>query len=374
MFVITILAILLLSKKWNNTIRSSLQKKRLMKKYKLLQQANTHTSINKYDKVNYVRYDDNSLGVSYYSNKYPNYFKDGVRLGNREFEYSTCYYEYTADRSSNHVLYTDFANERLGGGWCYPKGLVQEEIMVIEIALFASILYHLKCKYKGNKPWFDSDPKCCKTRIKTKYSYYVPTPIIITGLQRSIELSIYGSQELMNVENIHDAYTISDNKEKINILAIAAPDIKKFNINDFASIAESNKNKLALNILYDIFNTIVAGYESAIDSYNRFPEAHVPINEMNMNSVPIITINSGKLGCGVFGNDPILVGCLHYLAQEYINNKYNDEYIIKIKLWGYSDEEYNSVQEYLANLNDYGTIVNHINNLYDFYKISNILD
>lgn len=265
-----------------------------------------------------------------------------------EFEKSE--YEYNEDNNNTDAynIWVDFANPFLGGG-VFDTGYVQEEIMFLQIPQLAAIAYkkggradnnivnnnHIKAKpFLTRYQWPQlSNP--------TKITKAKPTPIIFKNVKQVIKTSGYGRYNRKGkgtgLVNITGEYIENKLQEHINILAISAPYTGKLmgKNEKFKEFAKRKKD-IAIFVITDILNTLIVGFE------------HVYLTA-DPNKDKII-INSGKLGSGNYGNDPIIVCVLHYFAQLYINQKYNANIIVK--LWFISNHEERNIGKLLNILID----------------------
>jgi hypothetical protein len=331
----------LLTKKWNNIIHS--QSNQQYKKWQLLSIAysNSLYSQSSYSgaigaKSIYVYKSTNRDGVDYKRNTNPytnidigniinfldddnyknNFLNDiALHIGTK--------YDYYND-PSYHTFWVNFANENLGGG-VFGRGFVQEEIMCTEMPLLAGYI----AKEKNYN--FGSRPNAIKTRFVNNKSYS-PRPIIIANLNRVIDITGYGHRDL-DGKQINNLYNNIAIQKEINVLAMAAPDLKKFDSNikndrskTFRDIT-CNRRGLTNNVIADLFHTFVCGFEliASTAQYQNKP----------------ILVNSGKIGSGDFRNDPILVAVLQYIATQYIGSIYGKE--IRVSLWYYTNREVNDV-------------------------------
>jgi len=346
----------------------------------------------KYDNTYCVKYDESSENITY-----PDYFDRLIYLDIPELkmqseetkyhikqesqsmktQYDSAFPEgkYSFNKDDNsYDVWVAFANAYMGGG-IFSYGFVQEEIMYLEIPQISALLHELgvlanKDTYKGNY-----DTSKFRTRVKNPLTIYspkviseaCPTPILVQNVTRVLDIKAYGRGEKpSNLENMNNYYSIIKKQSGINVLAIAAPNVKPSlkdkgytkQYHNFKNIVLYTKfpESYAKFIIYDLFNTIVKGFELAI-----------------MSSPPNtpITVHSGKLGSGDFKNDPVLVGALHHIAKLYINHIY--KIIFDVKLWYYGDSETkDTINLFNSALDDIYekdiSIKRILNILYDKYK------
>lgn len=236
--------------------------------------------------------------------------------------------EINLEMSDPYNVWVDFANPFLGGG-IFGSGYVQEEIMFLQIPQLAAIAFAKGARkdhslystnYNYVKPFLTRYQKP-KMHNPLNITQAKPTPIIIKNVVRVLETMGYRRDGLTKS---NPYYKILNNPQRgINVLAVSAPNTRKL----------KNYNKYSVEVMLDILNTLIIGFE------------HVYLTS---ESHDIIIINSGKVGSGDYGNDYRVVGVLHYLAQEYVNQVFNTN--IKVNLWAYGYNEKTETQNLLNNL------------------------
>jgi hypothetical protein len=234
--------------------------------------------------------------------KTPRHFNEIPQLNEDSVPKTTPNFYHYVTSNDSEVVWVDFANRVLGGG-CFGAGFVQEEIMVAEMPEFANLIAEN----------LDDTGRCSILTREGKESPGKgnPTPVLIKGVHRV--QAVDGRQFYGHKLNAFDEKKICrDTKElyppqKVNILAIAAP-----------RLADNDKEtQTAKLVAKDIYNTLVAGFVHAKDH--------------NESGNPL-EIHSGRIGCGVFNNDPNLVYLLHIAAAQQVGD-------INLVMHGYNDQD-----------------------------------
>jgi hypothetical protein len=214
--------------------------------------------------------------------------------------------------------WVDFANVWLGGG-VFGEGFVQEEVMCCEFPELANAAaIDVVDRSSG---LFTRDPQGDKVLGGS------PTPLVIGPVYRTIEIDkkIYGAELAKFTGNIATMFKRLSSPAPpaaVHILAMAAPTLKASHYSP-----ATPPDQWSLDVIHDLFNTFVAAFTlasaEAVKSGSR------------------ARINSGKIGCGDFGNDSDLVYVLQILAAEHVN--------VDLKLWGYTDGEANTAYNNIYN-------------------------
>ena len=244
----------------------------------------------------------------------PGYFFDRYCPQGGKNTYSEGYYDY--NQSPEKIVYViDFANERLGGG-CLGIGFVQEERMFCEFPQMLSLVAAHAHRENGR---YECDlwTRLCHSGPDSNVSI-VPTPIICNNVQRVQALSAesYGWKGLETC--VKDA-----NKQKamhqalvppqsVNILAIAAP-----------NLGRNQQAQWSFWNLCDIYNTLHAGFARAVANAEKVLGPNFARSK--------VAIESGKFGCGSFGQHPKAVYLLHRLAAA--------QWGIDIKMYDYKEKD-----------------------------------
>ncbi len=257
----------------------------------------------------------------------PAYFKEIYKKDNQTqtFFSEASYYTYREDQDQEEYkkqvayehIYVDFANAKLGGG-CFVHGFVQEEIMVAEMPDFAAHLADRQDELHWCKILIREGGRKDRNRVG-KGS---PTPHFLKGVQRVQQVDnekAYGDKlATLDQQSILTAVTPLDTVQTVNILAIAAPKLEAKDI-----IQQWNEGTLQ-----DIFNTLAAG---------------LTLVNKNREELRPVVIHSGRLGCGVFNNDPLAVYLLHRLASVHFNTH--------LHLHGYSNQDNTKFNQIWEDLN-----------------------
>jgi hypothetical protein len=183
-----------------------------------------------------------------------------ITVFNGPYEYPTG----SLDREPNGGWYVIFANKNLGGGYL-SNGFVQEEVLMMECPELSILVSN-----------FDILGPMKSNEI-TMYE----------NIDRAGSILIYGRKEVEQIANSNriDYKRVIDTKlsrNRYNFLAIDAVNI-------------SNKSKASKADLLHVYNKLLIGFQSI----KRKGVTH---------------INTGKLGCGAFGNDVRQIFILTVLA------------------------------------------------------------
>ncbi len=253
----------------------------------------------------------------------PSYFQDTFQ--NKQVRHSNTRDFYNYKPTTGHVsdYWVDFANQKLGGG-AFGYGFVQEEIMFAEMPQLAN---------HGAATLDPSDNfKHSTVRIRSgapRNADWVkrgsPTPIAFRGINRVQEITgVYG-RAFDKVTDVNQ-HVKPINPQTINVLAIAAPKLK-----DKTCGAQ-------LDTVEDLFNTAVAGFETA--------------KAACLDKTKSIVIHTGKLGAGCFNNDANVVYVIQKLAAQHVG--------VDIRFHGYGNSEAAKAEEYYDNvINNFGSQADH---------------
>lgn len=231
-----------------------------------------------------------------HSHKKPSYFSNPFNKGGSkpQVESREGYFDYAIqDTTQQKVYHVDFANERLGGGFL-GRGFVQEETMFVEF---------LELDYHAIK---DGLTNLGRSTLQTRVSNNIPgiqsnwalggrpTPLIFEEVTRTGKFK-YGKYKLTTGKSSYGAikFETKDPLQKANILAIAAPKLKK----------GDTKSQTSFATLTDLFNTANAGFTFA--------------KEQTDNKKLVMV--TGALGAGVFYNHRIVVNVIQQLAAMHAN-------------------------------------------------------
>lgn len=250
-----------------------------------------------------------AVKVSVLSNPQKFSFKNGSRPSYLEeafqpkagytFDVTKEFFDYNSFKTDAKDFATaDFANVYLGGGGL-THGAVQEEIQMLEFAEFFILMACFPSPIRN----FSS---ALSTRNPNDESAFhnrnlpgqgSPDPLKIEGFTRFLHFTGYGATLFTK-----PVQPLESPQSNITIIAAAAPKIEKH-------------QKFQFTVLEDTFNTIVAEMtlqkEHAADPEN-------------------VCFASGRIGAGVFNNDPEAVYLLHRLAAEHVG--------IHLKLFAYDND------------------------------------
>lgn len=246
----------------------------------------------------------------------PTYFNDLFKVNNSKqtkFECDDKLYTYEKESEGYKGYWVDFANCYLGGGCFEGNSWAQEEQQDYE---FPECGEHIA--------------ETLGDRIKTRSKILVragvdpehqdevyqgtPTPYLMNNVSRVIEVSsrIYGGKfQNVKLDDLESHVTNLNEAQKTNLLAIAAPKLDTRNL-----IKQTD-----LRTVEDLFNTVMAGFTLA------------KAQAAQENKDKKCLIHSGKLGCGEFSNNVIVVYLVQRLAAEHLG--------IDLKLHAYTTEEAN---------------------------------
>lgn len=247
---------------------------------------------------------------------YPNYLaKDPFDSRAVGLSFDSNWYDYVFDGhvQDTDAYWVDFANAYLGGG-AFTNGFVQEETMCCETPDLANLA-----------AWQDKDAHgdwrshlMTRTPVSKEDLAAVgcgdPTPIVIKGLHRVLNLNAEANFKHAGLENkSFEEIRAIVNKgvfpgaawETFNLIAAAAPNLNtapKHGAKDEATVV-------------DLFNTFVAMFALA---------------QKQSAAGKKIVVNTGPIGCGNFGNDDVVVYVLQALAAEHVSLKDNE---FALKFW-----------------------------------------
>lgn len=256
----------------------------------------------------------NTEQFSFENGKFPAYLKEAFAPKDGYiFEATEAFFDYVrfkADVNPKDFASADFANAFLGGGGL-THGTVQEEVQMLEfdefvmlMACFPSPVRNFSSALSTRNP---NDKKAFSNRAAAGKGS--PDPLKITGFSRYFHFEGYGATLFSDpVNKLEPAQT------DVTLIAAAAPRINK-------------SDRFKVEVLLDIFNTLMAEMVLQIE------QAMDPNN---------VCFSSGKIGAGVFNNDPEAVYLLHRLAGEQLG--------IHLKLFDYSNNiniEYGKSWEHL---------------------------
>lgn len=220
-----------------------------------------------------------------------------------EIETTKGFYDYQSSDSSYQHVYVDYAHTQLGGG-CFRGGFVMEEILVQESPdLAAHLAGHLNDDLRTLI--LVREGKEEKRQLVIEGS---PNPYLMKKLTRVLNINSsnsYGSKiKKVSQKDLLDSAVPLDKPVKMDVIGVAAP--RLFNQNTEDQWCEAT--------LLDHTTTLMATFQLVKEQYE----------EKQM-------IHSGKLGCGVFNNDPHAIYLLHSLVAQHMG--------IKVKLYAFNSLE-----------------------------------
>jgi hypothetical protein len=208
---------------------------------------------------------------------------------------------------SVYDVHVDFANALLGGTWTHDGSFAQEEVAFIENIGLGAVAICAQEKAKWLKDFTkDSLPSGSPSYGKdflTRRSDKTPSPILIEGAERVAHFVSYGSTaaaldkaRLTGDQN----YKKTDACLPTNWLAIAAPN---FRGKVKGSSWQGESGDQIREAFEDIFSTAHAGFTMA---------------KTTAGESRTLRINTGQLGCGVFGNSLAISTAAQILAAKIV--------------------------------------------------------
>ena len=142
-----------------------------------------------------------------------------------------------------------------------------------------------------------------------------PRPLVIKNLLRVLDIDkrLYGNTALIpcSQRDLSPWVKRLNPPLPFNLLAMAAPHLR----------SQAPGDQFSDDTVKDLFNTLYAGFTCA---------------RQNTAQGKACIIHSGKLGCGVFNNNPLLVLLLHVYISHVLN--------VQVVMHGYTREEWEEGQ------------------------------
>ncbi len=201
---------------------------------------------------------------------------------------------------SVYDVHVDFANSSLGGDWKGDGSFAQEEVAFIENVGLGAVASCAQEKAKWLNGFTNhnlpSNQRHYGENFLTRHSDDTPAPILIEGAERVAEFTSYG-RDMASLKKCLPT----------NWLAIAAPDSRgKVKGNSWKNASGDQLRK----VFEDIFSTAHAGFTMA-----KFTAAK---DKITAGEDKTLRINTGQLGCGVFGNSLAISTAAQILAAKIV--------------------------------------------------------
>ncbi len=208
---------------------------------------------------------------------------------------------------SVYDVHVDFANALLGGSWTHDGSFAQEEVAFIENIGLGAVASCAQEKAKWLNDFTNDnlppEQRHDGTSFLTRHPDKTPAPILIEGAERVAHFVSYGrTAAAMNKSRLtaDQNYKKTDACLPTNWLAIAAPDSRgKVKGNSWKD-ASGDQIREAFE---DIFSTAHAGFTMA---------------KTTAGESRTLRINTGQLGCGVFGNSLAISTAAQILAAKIV--------------------------------------------------------
>jgi predicted NAD-dependent protein-ADP-ribosyltransferase YbiA (DUF1768 family) len=248
--------------------------------------------------------------------KKPSYFSVPLAKNLKDYKLQTKFHQELFNYKGGENAFTlDFANQYLGGG-ALGKGFVQEEVMCTE---FPELTNHITRNLETSGRYAGYCKELTRYRgdgmtSASKIKQGSPNPLIFKNLHRVQKIKgVYGHNlYAVNTSNLLENHVnLLPEPQKANLLAVAAANLSK-------SFPEAIINKLTTHTALteqedDTVLQIQTSIDAVEDYYNTFYAGiSLANNEANGKAV----INSGKLGCGVFGNHTRVALVLQMIAAQ----------------------------------------------------------
>jgi hypothetical protein len=198
-----------------------------------------------------------------------------------------------APEQSVYEVHVDFANTLLGGDWKGESSFAQEEVAFIENVGLGAVA---SCAQEKSASGLRHLTNEGGTDFLTRRSKKTPSPILIEGAERVAHFKSYGGKAAsLDKSELLNIYNKTEKCLPTNWLAIAAPNYRGSG-NRWASATKPAIEEAFL----DIFSTAHAGFTMAKATAGKRK----------------LRINTGQLGCGVFGNSLAISTAAQMLAAK----------------------------------------------------------
>ncbi|MBS0585962.1 MAG: hypothetical protein JSR76_06655 [Verrucomicrobia bacterium] len=200
------------------------------------------------------------------------------------------FYDHTRDFSGKKPVLADFANMSFGGGAWTPTGRGQEEGLLVVAPTLGTLLGEEV--RSGHQSAGSGSPNPILAKAVPFY-----------GTLRS---TLTGFAEKSESTDTADLYTAYDTPIPTDVVAVAAPRL-------YSEGAALTKEQFSMTTLTDLANSFLA---ACLLVKQHSPDAR---------------LHSGKLGAGVFKNNPIVVALVQRLIAQHVG--------VELVLHGYNDAE-----------------------------------
>lgn len=218
------------------------------------------------------------------------------------------------DDPTKFVANTNFANQFLGGGVFRQHGAVQEEFMAMQMAQFTALLTEVE----------DLMTRIPHPNEGGGVMGGDPNPLLVCGLHSTLEIPNAAYAEGMGriqTGVLMQNTKVLPNAPEVNMLAIAFSNLNS----DVPSDLRGRERAQYLEGLSHHVSTLEEGLNVLVAGANV-----VKAQAEKLGKQPVM--NSGRIGAGVFGHDPVAVVMLSRLASRITD--------VEINTYDYDDKKF----------------------------------